>query len=105
MAETACLIPEWRHVLVEIQQLAEYVYGRISAAPQRRRISRRSRSRQRPPFAERFIEDELNFALNPGDLRVQIGRQNARRIWVIGRCRHWNGFGPIVVGRPGIGYA
>src|SRR5713101_4096791 len=33
------------------------------------------------PLGKRFIEAELNFALNPRDLRVQIGRQNAG--WIV----------------------
>src|SRR4029077_16181471 len=48
-------------------------------------ITCQSRTRQLPPFIERFIEDESDFALNPGNLRVQVGRQNAGRIGVIRR--------------------
>src|ERR1700730_13242649 len=105
MAETAGLIPEGRHILVEIQQLAEYVDGLISAALQCRWIPCQSRSRECSPFVERFIEDELNFALNPCDLRIQIGRQNAGRIGVICRGCRRSGFGPAAVGSRTVAYA
>jgi hypothetical protein len=32
-----------------------------------------------------LIEDESNFAPDPVQLRLQIGREDARRIWIIGR--------------------
>ena len=67
--------------------LPKYFYGLSSAALQCRWITCQSRKRQRSPFVERFIEDKLNFALNPCDLCVQIGRQNAGWIGVIGRKR------------------
>src|ERR1700739_4120894 len=83
MTKAASLVPEGGHVQITIQQLAEYFHGLIPAAPQCRWITCQSRTRQLPPFIERFIEDESDFALNPGDLRAQIGRQNAGRIGVI----------------------
>src|SRR5260370_20779830 len=85
MAKPASLVPEGRHIQIKIQQLAEYFHGFIPAAPQCRWITCQSRTRQLPPFIKRFIEDKSDFALNPANLRVQIGRQNAGRIGVIRR--------------------
>ena len=85
MAKPASLVPEGRHIQIKIQQLAEYFHGLIPAAPQCRWITCQSRTRQLPPFIKRFIEDESDFALNPANLRVQIGRQNAGRIGVLRR--------------------
>src|SRR6516162_2930099 len=84
MAERAGFVPEGRHIFVEIHQLAEYVYRLISAAPQYRWITCQSRMRQLSPFVKRFIEDELDFAPNPCDLRIQIGRQDAGWIGIVG---------------------
>jgi hypothetical protein len=75
MAKAAGLIPEGRHIHVKIQQFAQDLHSPISTAVQRGWIAFQSRTRQCSPFVERLIEDELGFALNAVDLRIQFGRQ------------------------------
>jgi hypothetical protein len=84
MAGSAGHIPEGGHVFVEIQETAEYPDGVISGALKYRRVTfplgiARNRRRQCLPLREIAIEDGLNFAPDPKQLRLQIGRQNGRR--------------------------
>src|SRR3979409_2365535 len=90
MAESARLIPEGRHVFVEIQQPAKYSHSVISGALKYWWVTfalgiAQNRRRQCLPLCEIASEDGLNFAPDPEQLRLQIGRQNAGRIGVVGR--------------------
>src|SRR6266850_5101016 len=88
MAERAGPIPEGGHVLVEIHQLAEYSICVISGALKCWRLTCQSRKWQGEKLFESLKEDALNFEPNPGYLRYQIGRENARRIRVVKRGYH-----------------
>jgi hypothetical protein len=99
MAESARLIPEGRHVFVEIQQPTKYSHSVISGALKYRRVTfplgiAQNRRRQCLPLCEIATEDGLNFASNSVNLRLQIGRENsgrdgARQRWI--RVVGWDG--------------
>ena len=49
------------------------------------RLTCQSRRRQCAPLCESFVFDEVNFAPDPRYLRIQIGREDAGRVRVVGR--------------------
>src|SRR5690242_16769378 len=74
------------HRLVVIQQPTKYSYCVISAWKECWRLPCRSRqpsSNQGLILCEIATEDGCNFAPNPEQLRLQIGRENAGRVGVI----------------------
>jgi hypothetical protein len=88
VAEGAGDISQWRHVLVEVQQTAESPYRLIPGTLNGRRITDPlgvavSHRRQGLRLREITAEDCSYFGPDPCDLRVQIGRKDARRIRVI----------------------
>src|SRR5580704_2009026 len=90
MARRTGHVPEGGHVLIVIQQPAKYSHSVISGALKYWRVTfplgvGQNRWRQCLPLCEIAIEDGLNFAPDPQQLRLQIGREDAGWVGVVRR--------------------
>ena len=83
VARSAGLILQRGHVEVVVHELAKQLYGFGAGALLCRWVARHHRRRQGAHGFERGGEDAADLALNPRRLRVQIGRQDARRVGII----------------------
>lgn len=84
MAGSTRYVLERRHIRVVIQETAEYSLRIVSVALNDWGITCVCYWWQRPPLLKVILENALNLVENPSSLGVNVGRQNARRIRIIG---------------------